>query len=140
MSEQSNKEIDLRFADEVLDKHNLDALADFVAEDFIEENPPPGQGPGREGLRDFLAGIFDAFPDLRWQVQEAVAEDDAVMAISRWEGTHQAHFFGIPATGKHVSVEAWTRDRFRDGQIASSRILMDTLSLLRQLGALPPPI
>jgi hypothetical protein len=38
MSEQSNKGIDLRFADEVLDKHNLDALADFVAEDFIEEN------------------------------------------------------------------------------------------------------
>jgi hypothetical protein len=37
-------------------------------------------------------------------------------------------------------VEASTRDRFRDGQIASSRILMDTLSLFQQLGALPPPM
>jgi hypothetical protein len=38
-----------------------------------------------------------------------------------------------------VSVEAWTIDRFRDGQLVESRIIMDVVGLLAQLGALPPP-
>jgi hypothetical protein len=36
MSERTNKEIDLRFADDVLDKHNLSAVADFVAENDVD--------------------------------------------------------------------------------------------------------
>ena len=70
---ESNKALDRRFVDEVLNQHDLDALTELVAEDFVEQNPPPGQGPGREGLRQFLAQMFEAFPDLRWRIEEAVA-------------------------------------------------------------------
>jgi steroid delta-isomerase-like uncharacterized protein len=140
MTDVSNKTIDLRFAEEVLNRHNVDALADYVAEDFVEENPVPGQAPGRDGFRDFLTTMFQAFPDLWWQVEEAVAEGDAVMARSNWDGTHTAEFLGVPATGRHVTVEAWTRDLFRDGRITSSRILIDSLSLLQQLDAIPATV
>ena len=34
----------------------------MVVEDFVEQNPLPGQGPGRAGLADVLAGMFAAFP------------------------------------------------------------------------------
>jgi predicted ester cyclase len=36
-------------------------------------------------------------------------------------------------------VAAWTIDRFTDGKIAESRIIMDTLAMMQQLGVIPPP-
>lgn len=129
-----------RFIDEVINGRDLErALAELVAEDFVEQNPLPGQGPGRAGLGDVLAGMFAGFPDLRWDVQETVAEADRVASVSLWTGTHQGEFLGIPATGRGVTVEAWTLDRFQDGQLTESRILMDVFGLLTQLGAIPAP-
>jgi steroid delta-isomerase-like uncharacterized protein len=124
---------------EVLSRHNLDVLPDLVAEDFVEQNPPPGQGPGREGLRQFLSAMFEAFPDLDWELQEMVAEADCVASWSNWSGTHAGVFFGVPATGRRVSVEAWTLDRFRQGVMVESRIIMDVMGLMQQLGAVPGP-
>ena len=61
------------------------------------------------------------------------------MAYSNWTGTHRGDFLGIPATGKHVSVDTWTIDRYRNGQMTESRIIMDVAGLLTQLGAIPTP-
>ena len=129
-----------RFADEIINAQDLDgALTELVAEDFVEENPLPGQGPGRAGLADVLAGMFAAFPDLHWQVRDTVAEGDRVVSYSTWTGTHQGEFMGIPPTGRRVEVEAWTLDRYTDGQCTQSRIIMDVAGLLIQLGILPAP-
>jgi predicted ester cyclase len=53
-------------------------------------------------------------------------------------GTHRGDFMGIPATGRHIAVKGVVIDRVVDGKWKDSRLLMDTLSLLQQLGALPP--
>lgn len=127
------------FIDRVLNDHDLDALDELVAEDFYEQNPPPGMGPGRQGLRDFLGSMFAAFPDLRWDVKQSVAQDGCVAMWSVWSGTHRGEFMGIPATGRTVAVEAWTMDTLRDGLLVESRILMDAMGMLTQLGALPAP-
>jgi steroid delta-isomerase-like uncharacterized protein len=132
------KALGQRFVDEVINSQNLNgALIDLVAEDFVEQNPLPGQGPGRAGLADVLAGLFAAFPDLRWTPHEMLAEENQVMTFSTWTGTHHGQFLGVPPTGRRVTVEAWTIDWFRDAQLAESRILMDVLGLLTQLGAIP---
>lgn len=55
-----NKATGLRFAQEVLSHHDLDVLPELVGDDFVEENPIPGQGPGRDGLRDFLSAMNGA--------------------------------------------------------------------------------
>src|SRR5690348_16379628 len=129
-----------RFADDVINARDLDgALTELVAEDFVEENPLPGQGPGRAGLADVLGGMFAAFPDLYWDVHETIAEDDRIVTYSTWTGTHRGEFFGIPATGRRVRVEAWTKDRYRHGRLIQSRIIMDVVGMLTQLGALPAP-
>jgi steroid delta-isomerase-like uncharacterized protein len=129
-----------RFTAEVLNGHDLDgALTELVVEDFVEQNPLPGQGPGRAGLRDVLAGMNAAFPDIHWQVQQMVVEGDHVATVSFWTGTHRGEFMGVPATGRSVRVEAWTLDRYRDDQLAESRIIMDVVGLLNQLGVIPAP-
>jgi steroid delta-isomerase-like uncharacterized protein len=129
-----------RFADDVINARDLDgALTELVVEDFVEQNPLPGQGPGRAGLADVLAGMFAAFPDLRWTLHDTISEGDRIMTFSTWTGTHRGEFMGIPPTGRSVTVEAWTKDRYRDGQLVESRIIMDVAGMLMQLGVIPAP-
>jgi steroid delta-isomerase-like uncharacterized protein len=134
------KALGQRFVEDVINAHDLDAaLVGLVDEDFVEQNPLPGQGPGRAGLADVLAGMFAGFPDLHWEVFDVLAEGDRVVSLSTWTGTHRGEFLGIPPTGRTVSVEAWTVDRYRNGKLTESRITMDAAGLLGQLGVLPTP-
>jgi steroid delta-isomerase-like uncharacterized protein len=129
-----------RFIDDVINARDLDgAMVEMVAEDFVELNPFPGQGPGRDGLADVLRMMFAGFPDLRWTLHDTLVEGDRVMGFSTWTGTHEGAFMGIPATGRTVTIEAWTIDRYGDGIFVESRIIMDVAGLLGQLGVLPAP-
>jgi steroid delta-isomerase-like uncharacterized protein len=129
-----------RFADDVINARDLDgALTELVVDDFVEQNPLPGQGPGRAGLAGVLAGMFAAFPDLRWTLGDTLEAADRIMTLSTWTGTHRGEFMGIPPTGRSVSVESWTLDRYRDGQLVESRIIMDVAGMLTQLGVIPAP-
>jgi steroid delta-isomerase-like uncharacterized protein len=136
---QTNTDLIARLADEVLTRHNLAALDEIFRADYVEDDPPPGMGPGLEGLRQWLAMWIEAFPDVRWTVEEQIADQDRVWSRSTWHGTHQGPFLGVPATGKSVTVAAWTIDRFDAGKIAESRIIMDTLGMMQQLGVIPAP-
>lgn len=139
MSMEANTALLQRFADEVLTGHNLAVLDEVFHADYVEDDPPPGMGPGREGLRQWLAGWITAFPDVGWTIEEQIADDDRVWSRSTWQGTNQGSFLGIPPAGKKITVAAWTIDRFTDGKIADSRIIMDTFGMMQQLGVISAP-
>ena len=139
LSAKTNQELVERLAAEVLTRHNLAALDDFFHSDYVEAEPPPGMGPGVEGLRQWLQMWIEAFPDARWIVEEQIADESQVWSRSTWQGTHRGTFLGISATGRTVTVPAWTIDKITDDKIAHSRLIMDALGLMRQLGAIPDP-
>jgi steroid delta-isomerase-like uncharacterized protein len=130
-------EIVNRFCDEVINARDPTAAEGIVADDFIELDPLPGQDPGREGLQRWLAGWFAAFPDLAWTNEEQIAVDEKVVTRFFWTGTHEQEFMGIPATHSQVKVNGVVIDRVVDGQMVDSRMLMNALSMLQQLGAIP---
>jgi steroid delta-isomerase-like uncharacterized protein len=125
-----------RFCDDVISAHNPAAADAMVAEDFIELDPLPGQGPGRAGLQAWLAGWFAAFPDVIWTNEQQIADGEHVVTRFHWTGTHEQEFMGIPATGRLVTVNGVVIDRVVDGQMIDSRMLMNALSMLQQLGAI----
>ena len=133
-----NATIVRQFIEEILNKGNFDAAGQFVWEDVVEQVPLPGQGPGLEGLKDILRAMRTAFPDLHWSVEEQIAEGDKVLTRFEWTGTHRAEFLGIPATGRAVRVWGMVIDRLTMGRIMDTRILMDTLGLMTQLGVFSP--
>jgi len=137
MTLEENKKFMTFFIEEVINKKNLDAANELVAEDFIEEVPFPGQGPGREGLKFVLNSMFTGFPDMNWTIDEQIAEGEKVVTRFTWTGTHQGDFMGIPATGKKVEVWGVVIDVVRNGLFSESRIIMDTVGLLQQLGVMP---
>lgn len=132
-----NAMITRRFADEVITQGKVDSAAQYVWEDVVEQVPLPGQGPGLEGLKDILRAMRKGFPDLVFSIQEQISEGDKVASRFEWTGTHQGEFLGIPATDRHVRVWGIVIDRLEDGRIKDTRIIMDTLGLMTQLGALP---
>jgi steroid delta-isomerase-like uncharacterized protein len=136
---QDNATIVRRFVDEVITKGNIDAAAQYVWEDVIEQIPLPGQGPGLDGLKDILRAMRAGFPDIVFSILEQVAEDEKVASRFEWTGTHRGEFLGIPATGRTVRVWGMVIDRLEDGRIKDTRILMDTFGLLGQIGVLPSP-
>jgi steroid delta-isomerase-like uncharacterized protein len=106
---------------------------------MVEQVPFPGQGPGVEGLKDVLRGLRTAFPDIHWTTEEQIAQADKVITRFEWTGTHRGEFLGVPATGRPVKVWGMVIDRFEEGRIKDTRILMDALGMMMQLGVVPPP-
>ena len=126
-----------RFVEEAINKGRLDVMDEIVALDFVELDPLPGQRQGREGLKEVIGMMRAAFPDIYWVTEETVEQGEKVVSRFTWTGTHRGPFLGIPATGKRVSVKGVVIDRVVAGRMTDSRILMDTLGMLQQLGVAP---
>jgi len=133
----ANQQTILAFIEDVLNQGRFERINDLVLENFIELDPLPGQQQGREGLKAVLVQFRSAFPDIHWTVSEQIAEGDKVVTRFTWTGTHRDVFLGIPATGRRVEVKGVVIDRLESGMMADSRILMDTMSLMQQLGVIP---
>ena len=136
---QNNNQVISQFINEVLNKGDIDSAGKFFWEEMVEQVPLPGQGPGLAGLKDVLRGMRSAFPDMHWTVEEQVAEGDKVVTRFEWTGTHRGEFLGVPATGRQVKVWGIVIDRLESGKIKDTRIIMDALGLMMQLGVFPPP-
>jgi steroid delta-isomerase-like uncharacterized protein len=139
MPESENKAVVQRFIDEVLNQGKLETADEIVAENFVELDPLPGQRQGREGLKEIVAMLRTAFPDMHWSVDETIAAGEKVVTRFTWTGTHKGEFLGIPATGRPVSVKGVVIDRIVGGKMTDSRILMDNFGMMQQLGVISPP-
>jgi predicted ester cyclase len=125
------------FVDEVITKGNIEAAGEYFWEDMVEQVPMPGQGPGLSGLKDAIRAMRAGFPDIVFCIQEQIVEKDKVASRFEWTGTHRGEFLGIAATGRPVRVWGIVIDRLEDGRIKDTRILMDTVGMMGQLGVLP---
>jgi steroid delta-isomerase-like uncharacterized protein len=132
MTTTDNKNLIRTFVEEVINQGRLERADDLVAVDFLELDPLPGQKQGREGLKQVIAGMRAAFPDIHWTVDEIVAEGDKVFSRFTWSGTHLGEFLGISPTNKQIKVTGMVLDRVVAGNMTESRILMDGVSMMRQ--------
>jgi steroid delta-isomerase-like uncharacterized protein len=127
------------FVEEVLNQGRIDAADRYFWDDMVEQVPFPGQGPGLQGLKEVLRGMRSAFPDMHWSIEEQLTEGDRVLTRFEWTGTHQGEFLNLPATEQPVRVWGMVIDRVQEGRIKETRIIMDMLGLMIQLGAVVPP-
>ena len=133
----SNEAVIARFIEEVINRGQFNTADEIVAEDFIELDPLPGQRQGREGLKEVIAMLRSAFPDIHWVTEETISAGEKVVTRFNWTGTHRGFFLGVPPTSKSVRVKGVVIDRVVSGKMTDSRILMDTLGLMQQLGVVP---
>jgi steroid delta-isomerase-like uncharacterized protein len=128
-----NMTVSRRFFEEVCTNGNLDAIDELVTDDAVHRDRDAEEYHGLDGLRRWIGGYRDAFPDMRVTVERQVATGDQV--ATRWttEGTHRGELWDIPPTGKPFTITGVTVDRFVDGRIAESVESWDALGMLQQL-------
>ena len=132
-----SRELARRFTEECWDRSDVSVLDAIMSPDFVDHDPAPGQGPGREGYKGMAAGFFSAFTAFRVRNEDVIAEGDK--AVLRWtaRGRHTGPLLGIPPTGNEVRLRGIDIIRVRDGQIAERWGEFDLFGLLQQLGATP---
>jgi predicted ester cyclase len=79
-----------------------------------------------------------AFPDLHAVIHDQLAEGDKVMTRKSFSGTHRGTFWGIPPTGKQVTIDLIDILRIADGQMVEHWNLVDWMGLMQQLQTTPP--
>ena len=123
---------------ELINAGDIAGFGDLVADDFIEHQGGPGFPATKEGTLDFFRALLDAFPDLRMNVEDLIADGDKAVARARITGTHQGNFMGVPPTGGSVEVQLIDIMRFDGaGHVCEHWGVADMLSLMQQLGVIP---
>lgn len=95
-------------------------------------------GPGRQHIERFLSSMHETWSDLVIVVEQAVAEDDWVVGRCTTTATHSKTVMGAAPTNRQVQATFWDMHRFdADGRIVETWNLMDSLTIMQQLGLVP---
>ena len=123
---------------EFINTADVDLAPEVIAADAVfhaPSHPEPLRGPA--GYMEVLAMMRSGFPDVQWTLEETVSEGDTVAARFTMRGTHDGEFFGIPATGNKISVQAMNFYYLAHGRIVGERAQPDLLGVMQQIGAIP---
>ncbi|MEV4223037.1 ester cyclase [Nonomuraea sp. NPDC049725] len=119
--------------------------AEFIARTIDEivdpgvliRTPLPIRTEGVEALKEVLLTLHSAFPDLRVEVEDVIAEGDKVVTRNTCTGTHLGEYMGLAPTGRSVTYKEILIARFAGGRLAETWAVVDVAAQMRQLGMLP---
>ena len=135
MSKTANIAAQEHLADN-LNAGDVDVAVESFAENAVDRNPAPDQGPGRDGFRTFWQTMLTAFPDAHIEPAHLAADDEHVTVAYTLTGTHNGEFQGIAPTGRSIEITGVQLARFEDGKIVERWGSSDELGIVKQLGAL----
>lgn len=145
MPAEANKGLVQRLYDEAINRQDAAGAAAFYAPDAKNHGRPVG----RVGMQKVFEGLFSAFPDFNFRIEEATAEGDRVVCKVTMSGTHLGQptlpqvfngmLNGVAPTGKRVQVLQFHSFRIKDGQITEHAAVRDDLGMALQLGLAKRP-
>jgi steroid delta-isomerase-like uncharacterized protein len=131
-----NKALVRRFYEEAWDQGKLDVIDDVFANDYVRHDLRPTQAlSGPEGQKRITAEFRAAFPDLRFEVEILIAEDEFVAARWTATGTHSGRWGAVEPTGRRATLSGVNVFRFEQGKVSELWNHRDDLGLMEQLGA-----
>lgn len=133
MSIEKNKAAQEKFG-EAITSGKLELIRDVVADDVVDHDPAPSQGPGPQGYIDFFSTVRNAFPDFDVEVEQMVTDEDHVSFAYTASGTHKGEFLGVAPTGKKISWRGMQIGRFENGKLKERWGSSDELGILKQCG------
>ena len=137
MSEQNKTSVRRSF-EEVWNKGYVPVADELFAPTYTHHDsstPDVGRGPESEKKRATL--YRNAFPDIRFTIDDMIAEGETVMARWSCRATHKGDLSGIAPTGKQININGVSIARFTNGKMAEGWVNWDALGLMQQLGVVP---
>ena len=138
MSTEDNKALIRRIVDG-LNQKNVAVIDELCTPDFVSHDPANPQVRSREDYKQWCTGMFAAFPDLYFSLEDMLTEEDKVAYRYTLRATHSGSWRGAPPTGKSITVTGTSITRITDGKSAELWSNTDALGLLQQLGIVHAP-
>jgi len=104
--------------DEAFNNRNLTILEEDIAPNAIDHGTP--ELTGVDAFSMPISSLLEAFPDLQVTPELVVADENYVMALATFTGTHEVEFLGIPPTGKEVTWSHVDINRIEDGKVVEA--------------------
>jgi steroid delta-isomerase-like uncharacterized protein len=138
----TNKQI-IRDLEDALNRRDFEAAGELFADEVLHNEM---QGSRALFIR-WYKDIRDTFPDQHTTIERLFAEDDWVIELMRFRGTHLARatvthhgLGGLEPTGRSFEVKQAHFWRIRDGKIIEHVPVRDDLGMHRQLGLAPESV
>jgi predicted ester cyclase len=130
MSFIDNKATARSYLEHVVGQGNMSA-ADAIFEPAIQFHYPLGDLSGAGAVKDYLAAVRAAFPDIHFTIEDLVAEGDRVAARWTLTGTQTGELRGSLPTGHSVSVPGITIFHVVNAKIREMWIVFDPARLIK---------
>jgi predicted ester cyclase len=136
----SNKAALIRFHD-AINTGDLELISrtidEIVEPEVLFHAPMPVGATGARALKQVMAALLRAFPDLHVAVEDTIAEGDKVVGRNIVTGTNRGEYMDRPPTGKAVAYNEIFIFRLAGGRVAEIWGVVDMLSQMKQLGMIP---
>lgn len=145
MTQEQLKAITREAFERIFNAGDLAYVDQAIAPDAIDHQEPEGTD-FRAHLKEVITVLRTAFPDLRFEIHEILADEQIVACRSTMTGTHTGPLnigplAALPVTGAKVEVPHMHFFRYdREGQTTDMWHTWNTLLLARQLGAPAPDL
>jgi steroid delta-isomerase-like uncharacterized protein len=122
--------------DEIVNHGKLDMFNDsnFTKDVVMHTNP---DRVGIDSARAYYANYLTGFSNIKFTIKDVFGQGNKLVKYWNFSGDNTGVFLGMPATGKHVSIDGVTLVRMQNGKIAEERDFLDNLDLMTQLGQIP---
>ena len=125
-----------------LNAHSMDLFDKLIANEYRAEIPGDTYPVDRHANRTRLEAFFNAFPDLRYELNRVAANGESVFVEWNATGTHAGPLAAkdgrtIPASNKNVKMVGVSILRFENGKLTHTKLISDSGSLMQQIGAIP---
>jgi predicted ester cyclase len=135
MSIDENKQLVLRYIEEVVNTGIVDEIEQYISPDYAEIYQGKRYPMGIEGAREHILGVRQTYPDLKVTVEQQIAEGEWVATLISALGTHSGDWLGIKPTGKVLTFTGVNIDRVVNGRIAEHGGAANMLEPLLEAGA-----
>ncbi len=124
---------------EILSQGKTQLIDELFAPEYVDRTPQPDVAPTREGFKQWVTALRTAFPDIRYTVEDSIDSGDQWVGRLKVTGTMKGAFAGMPATGKQATWNEIHILRVADEHVLEHWGVIQELSMLVQLGAIPAP-
>jgi len=130
---EKNKAVVTRFNKAFIESGDMQAFDEIMDPSFVNHTAMPGMSAGTDGIVQTINLFRTAFPDLRVEIYDQVAEGDLVVTRKAFFATHRGSFMGVEATGRPVRIDTIDIIRLRDGKYMEHWAVRDMLAVMQQL-------
>jgi steroid delta-isomerase-like uncharacterized protein len=142
--QEQNKTLVRRVFEECWNRGDLTRLDEIMTRDYAEHDPNQENfgadfGRGSDYYRNLNRFYRTVFPDLHFEIEDLIAEEDRVVARWTSTGTHRGDLMEIPPSGKRVRVRGISVHRIANGKLVETWVNWDAFGMLKQLGVVGEP-